>query len=117
LAGQHTLAVRAGLVPAICALSKACVEFHDAMVRDVNAKRVQYDEIWSFCYAKQKNVETARAAPEMAGDLWTWVGMDADSKLIISYLVGDRGGQAAYTLMQDMADRLTGRVQLTHDAS
>jgi IS1 family transposase len=94
---------------------EACAEFHDKAVRDVHAKRVQCDEIWSFCYAKQKNVATAKAAPEMAGDLWTWVGLDADSKLIISYLVGNRGGEAAYQLMSDMAERLAGRVQLTSD--
>ncbi len=103
----------------VCSLledaGKACVDFHDTMVRDVNAKRVQCDEIWSFCYAKQKNVETAKAAPADAGDLWTWVGMDADSKLIISYLVGNRGGEAAYQLMSDMASRLADRVQLTTD--
>jgi IS1 family transposase len=103
----------------VCALledaGKACVEFHDTHVRDVHAKRVQCDEIWSFCYAKQKNVETAKAAPEMAGDLWTWMGLDADSKLIISYLVGNRGGNAACMLMQDMASRLVDRVQLTTD--
>jgi len=94
---------------------KACAEFHDKTVRDVHAQRVQCDEIWSFCYAKAKNVATAKAAPEMAGDLWTWIGQDADSKLIISYLVGNRGGEAAYSLMQDMAERLAGRVQLTSD--
>jgi len=103
----------------VCSLledaGKACIEFHDATVRNVRARRIQCDEIWSFCYAKQKNIETAKAAPEMAGDLWTWIGLDADSKLIISYLVGNRGGHAALALMQDMADRLTDRVQLTTD--
>lgn len=94
---------------------EACAEFHDKTVRNVRSKRVQCDEIWSFCYAKQKNVATAKAAPEMAGDLWTWVGQDADSKLIISYLVGNRGGEAAHALMQDMAERLAERVQLTSD--
>lgn len=103
----------------VCSLledaGKACIEFHDETVRDIHAKRVQCDEIWSFCYAKQKNVETAKAAPEMAGDLWTWIGLDADSKLIVSYLVGNRGGHAAYALMLDMAERLADRVQLTTD--
>ncbi|HVC63535.1 MAG TPA: IS1 family transposase [Acetobacteraceae bacterium] len=94
---------------------EACAEFHDKAVRNVHAKRVQCDEIWSFCYAKQKNVPTAKAAPEMAGNLWTWLGLDADSKLIISYLVGNRGGEATHALMQDMAERLADRVQLTSD--
>jgi hypothetical protein len=69
---------------------KGIRQFHDKTVQNVQAKRVQCDEIWIFCYAKQKNIETAKAAPEMAGDLWTWIGLDADSKLIISYLVGKR---------------------------
>jgi len=94
---------------------EACAEFHDKTMRGIHAKRIQADEIWSFCYAKQRNVATAKSAPEMAGDLWTWVGQDADSKLIISYLVGNRGGEAARSLMQDMAERLADRVQLTSD--
>ena len=64
---------------------KACAAHHDATVRGVRSKRIQADEIWSFCYAKQKNVATARAAPEEAGDVWTWTALDADSKLIVSY--------------------------------
>jgi IS1 family transposase len=104
----------------VCALladaGPACVEFHDKMVRNVQAKRVQCDEIWSFCYAKQRNVETAKAAPDVAGDMWTWLGLDADSKLIISYLVSNtRSDSAVLQIMQDMAERLAGRVQLTTD--
>src|ERR1700704_5891846 len=60
-----------------------CATFHDEMVRDVAAKRVQCDEIWSFAYAKNKNLRTAKAAPDGAGDVWTWTGIDADSKLIV----------------------------------
>jgi hypothetical protein len=75
-----------------------CAEMHDEMVRDVNAKRVQCDEIWAFNYCKQRTVASAKAAPADAGDIWTWTGIDADSKLIISYLVGDRSGQAAIEL-------------------
>ena len=67
---------------------KACSAYHDATVRNVNSKRVQVDEIWSFTYAKAKNVARAKAAPEYAGDTWTWTALDADSKLIISWLVG-----------------------------
>src|SRR4051812_45260860 len=69
---------------------EACAAFHDEAVRNVRAKRVQCDEIWSFWYAKQRNVETAKSAPEEAGDMWTWTALDADSKLIVSYLVGGR---------------------------
>jgi IS1 family transposase len=94
---------------------KACAEMHDEMVRGVKAKRVQCDEIWTFNYCKQRTVATAKKAPEDAGDLWTWTAIDADSKLIISYLVGDRSGQAAIELMDDVRGRLTDRVQISTD--
>ena len=74
---------------------KACAAFHDAQVRGVRTRRVQVDEIWSFTYAKQKNVPTAKAAPEGAGDTWTWTAIDADSKLILSWLVGARDTEYA----------------------
>lgn len=92
-----------------------CAEMHDEMVRDVKASRIQCDEIWAFNYCKQKAVATAKAAPADAGDLWTWTGIDADSKLIVSYLVGDRSGQAAMELMDDLRSRLANRVQLSTD--
>ena len=94
---------------------RACRDYHDKHVRGVNAERVQVDEIWSFCYAKQKNVELAKKAPVGAGDVWTWTGIDADSKLVISWLVGPRDGRAAYDFMMDLAGRLRRRVQLTSD--
>lgn len=94
---------------------KACSAYHDANVRDVKAKRVQVDEIWSFTYAKQKNVADAKAAPEGAGDTWTWTAIDADSKLIVSYFVGGRDGECAMWFMDDLAARLANRVQLTSD--
>lgn len=94
---------------------KACAAFHDDTVRGVSAKRVQCDEIWSFTYAKQKNVAGAKAAPDLAGDTWTWTALDADSKLIVSYLVGGRDAEYASAFMADVAERLTGRVQLTTD--
>jgi IS1 family transposase len=94
---------------------KACIAHHNEIVRGVKAKRVQCDEIWAFCYAKQKNVETAKAAPEEAGDVWTWTALDADSKLIISYLAGGRDAGYAQEFMQDVADRLANRVQVTTD--
>ncbi len=94
---------------------KACAEHHDRAVRNVTSKRIQADEIWSFCYAKQKNVATAKAAPEEAGDVWTWTALDADSKLIISYMVGGRDAGYANEFMQDVAGRLANRVQLTTD--
>ncbi len=94
---------------------EACTDYHDAAVRGVQSKRVQVDEIWSFCYAKAANVETAKKAPAGSGDVWTWTEIDADSKLIVSWLVGPRDGQSAYDLMHDLSDRLESRVQLTTD--
>ena len=88
---------------------------HDATVRGLRARHVQCDEIWSFCYAKAKNVETAKAAPEGAGDVWTWTALDTDSRLIVSYLVGDRETQAATRFMRDLRARIAGPVQLTTD--
>lgn len=76
---------------------------------------MQVDEIWAFCYAKQRNVETAKAAPEGAGDVWTWTAIDADTKLIMSWLVGDRSGDTAKVFISDLASRLLTRVQLTSD--
>ena len=85
------------------------------MFRSLTCRRIQVDEIWAFCYAKQRNVETAKAAPEGAGDVWTWTAIDADTKLIPSWLVGDRSGDTAKVFIQDLANRLVTRVQLTSD--
>jgi len=84
-------------------------------VRDVRCRYVQCDEIWSFCYAKAKNLPTAKAVPHGAGDVWTWVALDADSKLLISYLVGARDGMHVCHFVADVARRLKHRVQLTTD--
>ena len=96
---------------------EACASYHYATVRGVKAKRVQADEIWSFCYAKEKNVASAKAAVVDAGDVWTWTAIDADSKLMISYMVGGRDAEVANMFMDDVADRLDGRVQLTTDGN
>ena len=94
---------------------KACEEFHDKNVRNVNASRVQCDEIWSFCYAKAKNVGSAKNAPGDAGDVWTWTALDSDSKMIVSWLVGGRDAGYATEFMNDLKERLAHRVQLTTD--
>lgn len=93
----------------------ACAAFHDATVRNVPSTAVQCDEIWSFSYAKQKNVKFAKAAPEAAGDVWTWTALDADSKLIVSWHVGDRSQHTGIAFMGDLKARLANRVQLTTD--
>ena len=92
-----------------------CALFHDETVRNVTAKRIQCDEIWSFCYAKQQHVPSAKKPVEGAGDVWTWTALDAESKLIVSWLVGNRDGDAAYTFITDLQSRLANRVQLTTD--
>jgi len=94
---------------------KACMAFHDANVIGVKSKRVQCDEIWSFTYAKQKNVPKAKSAPVGAGDTWTWTAIDADTKLIISWLVGRRDARHAQILIDDLKNRINGRVQITSD--
>ena len=94
---------------------EACAAYHDETVQNVTANRVQCDEIWSFCYAKDKNVKAARAAPDGAGDVWTWTAIDSDSKMILSYEVGDRSGATAIEFMDDLRARLSNRVQLTTD--
>ena len=92
-----------------------CAAYHDATVHNVKAAHVQCDEIWSFCYAKDKNVATAKAAPNGSGDVWTWTALDRDSKMILSYEVGDRSGATALEFMDDLRARLATRVQLTTD--
>ena len=94
---------------------KACAAYHDEHVRGLTSKRIQVDEIWSFTYAKAKNVPAAKAAPEGAGDTWTWTSIDADTKLIASWLVGGRDSEYAMAFMDDLRSRLANRVQLTSD--
>lgn len=94
---------------------KVCSKFHDENVRNVKASVIQCDEIWSFTYAKQKNVKLAKDAPEFAGDTWTWTAIDSDSKLVVSYMVGGRDSGYAIEFMDDLRARLSNRVQLTTD--
>jgi IS1 family transposase len=94
---------------------EACAAFHDEQVRGVPSRRVQCDEIWSFVYAKAKNVATAKRQDLAFGDAWTWVAIDADTKLVLSYLVGGRDSEYAMALMDDLRQRVTTRMQLTTD--
>lgn len=95
-------------------LGIACASYHDRHVRNVRPQHVQCDEIWNFCYAKAKNVSDDQKALG-AGDVWTWIAIDADSKLGISYLVGKRDATDAYRMMQDLSGRVESRFQLTTD--
>lgn len=95
---------------------EAALAIHDELVRNVRAEQLQCDEIWSFCYAKEKNVRTAKAAPLEAGDVWTWTAIDPATKLIVSYFVGERDTDAATAFMVDLRLRVKGRPQITTDA-
>lgn len=96
-------------------LGEACTRYQDATVRHLRSKRVECDEIWQFCYAKAKNVPEKKRGQFGYGDVWTWTALDADTKLIVSWLVGGRDAGAAYTFMQDVAARIRTRIQLTTD--
>jgi IS1 family transposase len=100
----------------LCDAGEVALAYHDEHVRGVKATRVQCDEIWSFVHAKAKNVPTSkRAGDPTIGDCWTWTAIEADTKLLISYLVGGRDGEYAKMLMNDLAGRIANRVQLTTD--
>jgi hypothetical protein len=93
----------------------ACAEYQDKALRNLSCKRIQADEIWSFCYAKDRNLPTEKQGKFGFGSIWTWTAIDADSKLICSWTVGNRDAGSAYEFMQDLASRLRNRVQLTTD--
>jgi len=96
-------------------LGRACADYHEQHVRNVKAARIQCDEIWSFVGMKDKNVPQSRKGEAGVGSVWTWTALDADSKLIVSYLLGDRDVGTATDFMNDVAGRLANRVQLTTD--
>jgi len=95
-------------------VGESCLRFHDAVVRDLETVRVQADEVWSFVAAKEKNVR-----PEMkgkgVGSIWTWTCLDADSKLMISWIVSDRSQHAANAIIRDLKSRIARRIQLSSD--
>jgi len=95
-------------------LGQVCMKYHDAHVRDVLVRRLQCDEIWAYVGAKAKNVSAAKKEIGW-GDVWTWVGIDTETKLVVSYLVGGRGADWAMDFMKDAAERIRGRVQITTD--
>jgi IS1 family transposase len=93
----------------------ACAEYQDKALCNLNCRRVQCDEIWSFVGAKQKNVSAERVGEFGVGDVWTWTAIDADTKLIASWMVGTRGAESAQFFIRDLASRLSNRIQLTTD--
>jgi IS1 family transposase len=96
-------------------LGAACSDYLNKALVNLTCKRIQCDEIWSFCYAKDKNIPAEKKGQFGVGSIWTWTAMDADSKLIVSWLVGGRDAGTAYGFIQDLAKRLANRVQLTTD--
>lgn len=104
-----------GTVMTLLAAGTACYDYQNKILCNLTCRRIQCDEIWSFCYAKEKNVPAEHQAQFGYGDVWTWTAIDADSKLVPSFLVGNRGAATANAFMLDLAGRLTHRVQLTTD--
>ena len=96
-------------------LGAACSDYQDRRLRNLTCRRIQCDEIWSFCYAKEKNVPENLRGLDGYGDVWTWTGIDADTKLAVSWLVGQRDSEYAKQFINDLASRLAHRVQLTTD--
>jgi IS1 family transposase len=100
-------------------LGAACAEYQDRTLRNLRSQRIQCDEIWSFCYAKERSIRqdpSIRERNASAGDVWTWTAIDADTKLCVAWLVAGRDLDSAKTFMRDVASRLANRVQLTTDA-
>src|SRR5207253_396777 len=95
-------------------LGTACSKYQDEVLRDLKCKRIQCDEIWSFVGAKEKNTRLEKKAQRW-GDIWTWIALDADTKLVPCWFVGERHAGAAYHFMHDLKSRLANRVQLTTD--
>jgi len=112
---RMTGAAKGTVLKLVVDLGKACAAYQDRTLRNLTCKKVQCDEIWSFCYAKEKNVPEEMKGTLGFGDVWTWTAIDADTKLIASYLVGDRTAIYARKFIDDLASRLAHRVQLTTD--
>lgn len=93
----------------------ACAEYQDAALRNLPCKRIQCDEIWSFCYSKERNVPKDKRGQFGYGDVWTWTALDADTKLMCCWLVGPRSSETAQEFINDLSSRVAGRVQVTTD--
>src|SRR6266567_903636 len=96
-------------------LGAVCTAYQSKTIRGIRSRRIQCDEIWAFCYAKQKNVPKKMAGKYGVGDVWTWTALDQDSKLIVSWRIGPRDAISAGPFIQDLSERLVGRVEITTD--
>ncbi len=94
----------------------ACRQYHLENVKGLLCQKIQCDEIWAFCYAKKKNVPEEFQGVKGYGDVWTWTALDSDTKLMVSWMVGDRDADTAHAFMHDVKSRVTNRIQLTTDA-
>lgn len=103
------------IVKLVADVGQACADYQDATLRNLDSTRIECDEIWSFCYAKQKNAPDEFIGTPGYGDVWTWTAIDADSKLVPSWLVGERTSQDAYFFLGDLRSRLNNKIQLTTD--
>lgn len=103
------------VVKLLAEVGSLCAEYQDKMLRNLNCKRIQCDEIWSYCYAKEKNVPKDKKGIYGFGDVWTWVAIDPETKLVVSWLVGHRDPAHARVFIQDLSERLANKVQLTTD--
>ena len=110
-----TGAAKGTVIRLLESVGKACSKYQDGHLRNLNCRNIQIDEIWSFCYAKQKNVPDDKQGKFGYGDVWTFTAIDADTKLVPSWLVGLRDSGYAFEFVNDLKDRLANRVQITTD--
>jgi IS1 family transposase len=112
---RMTGAAKGTVLKLLADLGRACARYHDEHVRNLSCKRIQCDEIWAFCYAKDKNVPASMRGQPGVGSIWTWTALCADTKLLAGFHVGTRDAACAHEFMLDLAGRLSSRVQLTTD--
>jgi IS1 family transposase len=103
------------VVKLLCDVGMACHRYQDKHVMNLSTKTIECDEIWSFCHAKEQNISVEERTKFGYGDVWTFVAIDADSKLVVSWLVGERNPDYAYEFLKDVKRRLSNRVQLSTD--
>lgn len=112
---RMTGAAKNTVIKLLVEIGKACADYQDKVFRNLPCKNIQCDEIWSFCYAKDKNVPKEFQGVFGYGDVWTWTAIDADTKLVPSWLVANRSVESAIIFINDLASRLKNRIQLTTD--
>lgn len=112
---RMTGAAKMTVLALIAEVGESCIRFHDAMVRDLSTARfIQCDEVWSFCYAKEKNVPTDQRGTGK-GSIWTWTALDSESKLMVSWVMSDRSQASADALMADLRSRVSQPIHITSD--